>query len=85
MITEKIVISDTNILLDLLSLNMLDDFFSLPCDISTTDFVIDEIVQQAQQKIIDSFIKSKKLDVVQFNPSELSQHLFEGGLRLQKQ
>ena len=72
MITEKIVISDTNILLDLLSLNMLDDFFSLPCDISTTDFVIDEIVQQAQQKIIDSFIKSKKLDVVQFNPSELS-------------
>lgn len=72
MITEKIVISDTNILLDLLSLNMLDDFFSLPCDISTTDFVIDEIVQQAQQKIIDSFIKSKKLDVVQFSPSEFS-------------
>lgn len=72
MITEKIVISDTNILLDLLSQNILEDFFSLPCDISTTDFVIDEIVQQAQQKIIDSFIKSKKLDVVQFNPSELS-------------
>ena len=52
MITEKIVISDTNIFLDLLSLNMLDDFFSLPCDISTTDFVIDEIVQQAQKKIM---------------------------------
>ena len=56
MITEKIVISDTNILIDLLSQNMLDDFFSLPCDICTTDLVIDEIVQPAQQKIIDSFI-----------------------------
>ena len=72
MITEKIVISDTNILLDLLTLNMLNDFFSLPCDICTTDFVIDEIVQPAQQKIIDSFINSKKLDIVKFNPSELS-------------
>ena len=72
MITEKIVISDTNILLDLLSQNMLDDFFSLPCDICTTDLVIDEIVQPAQQKIIDSFIKSKKLDVVKFDPNELS-------------
>ncbi|MBR5645897.1 MAG: hypothetical protein IKX23_04590, partial [Treponema sp.] len=72
MITEKIVISDTNILLDFLSLNMLNDFFSLPCDICTTDLVIDEIVQPAQQKIIDSFVKSRKLDVVQFSPSEFS-------------
>ena len=72
MITEKIVISDINILLDLLSQNMLDDFFSLPCDICTTDLVIDEIVQPAQQKIIDSFIKSRKLEVVQFSPSEFS-------------
>lgn len=72
MITERIVISDTNIILDLLFLNMLDDFFSLPCDICTTDLVIDEIVQPAQQKIIDSFVKSRKLEVVQFSPSEFS-------------
>ena len=72
MITEKIVISDTNILLDLLSQNILEDFFSLPCEICTTDFVIDEIVQPDQQKIIDSFVKSKKLEVVQFSSSEFS-------------
>ena len=72
MITEKIVISDTNILLDLLSQNILEDFFSLPCEICTTDFVIDEIVRPAQQKIIDSFVKSRKLEVVQFSPSEFS-------------
>ena len=72
MITEKIVISDTNILLDLLSQNMLEDFFSLPCDICTTDFVIGEIVQPVQQKVIDSFVRSRKLDVIKFNPSELS-------------
>lgn len=39
MITEKIVISDTNILLDLLSQNILEDFFSLPCEICTTDLL----------------------------------------------
>ena len=72
MITEKIVISDTNILLDLLSQNMLEDFFSLPCDICTTDFVIGEIVQPVQQKVIDSFVRSRKLAVIKFNPSELS-------------
>ena len=72
MITEKIVISDTNILLDLLSQNILEDFFSLPCEICTTDLVIDEIVQPDQQKIIDSFVKSKKLEVVQFSSSEFS-------------
>lgn len=35
MIQEKLVISDTNILLDLISVDMLEDFFSLPCDFST--------------------------------------------------
>ena len=50
MIQEKLVISDTNILLDLISVDMLEDFFSLPCDFSTTDFVISEIIQPAQNE-----------------------------------
>ena len=33
--------------------NMLDDFFSLPCDICTTDLVIDEIVQPAIPAPVD--------------------------------
>ena len=51
MIQEKLVISDTNILLDLISVDMLEDFFSLPCDFSTTDFVISEIIQPALKQL----------------------------------
>ncbi|MGN0731383.1 MAG: hypothetical protein ACI4MA_05660 [Treponema sp.] len=73
MIKEKLVISDTNILLDLISVDMLEVFFSLPCDFSTTDFVISEIVLPAQIKAIKKFTKSKKLDVVSFAFEEISE------------
>lgn len=72
MIQEKIVVSDTNIFLDLISINLLDSFFLFPCDICTTDFVINEIIQPLQIQAIDKFIKSKKLEVVSFDFSELS-------------
>ena len=71
MIREKLVISDTNILLDLISVDMLEDFFSLPCDFSTTDFVISEIIQPTQIKAIEKYTKSKKLDVVSFSFEEI--------------
>ena len=71
MIHERLVISDTNILLDLISVDMLEDFFSLPCDFSTTDFVISEIIQPAQIKAIEKYTKSKKLDIVSFSFEEI--------------
>ena len=71
MILEKLVISDTNILLDLISVDMLEVFFSLPCDFSTTDFVISEIIQPVQIKAIEKYIKSKKLDIVSFSFEEI--------------
>ena len=71
MIREKLVISDTNILLDLISLDMLEVFFSLPCDFSTTDFVISEIIQPLQIKVIEKYRKSKKLEVVSFSFEEI--------------
>lgn len=37
MIEEKIVVSDTNIFFDLLSVDLLDAFFRLPCEIATTN------------------------------------------------
>ena len=71
MIEEKIVISDTNIILDLISINLQDPFFALPCEFCTTDFVISEIEQPNQKRIIDQFIKSKKLEVINFDPMGL--------------
>jgi len=36
----KLVVSDTNIFIDLIGMGLLGDFFLLPFDISTVDFVI---------------------------------------------
>jgi hypothetical protein len=61
MIEDKIVVSDTNIFLDLLSISLINDFFSLPCKICTTDFVINEIIKPDEFKKISMLIKTKKI------------------------
>ena len=38
----KLVVSDTNIFIDLIHMGLLGDFFLLPFDITTVDFVIRE-------------------------------------------
>ena len=73
MIEERIVISDANVIIDLLSVSLLDAFFALPCEICTTDFVISEITRPEQQKMVQKFVKSKKLTVVSFDADEFSE------------
>lgn len=72
MIEEKIVVSDTNIFLDLISINLLEDFFNLPCEIHTSDFVVGEILTPEQISAISDFIDSKKLTVRSFDFSDLA-------------
>lgn len=72
MIEEKIVVSDTNIFLDLISINLLEDFFNLPCEIHTSDFVVGEILNPEQISAISDFIDSKKLTVRSFDFSDLA-------------
>ena len=40
---EKIVVSDTNIFIDLISVSLLDGFFSLPWEIHNTDMIMKEL------------------------------------------
>lgn len=54
MIAEKIVVSDANIFFDLISVDLLGTFFRLPCQIITTDFVINEITGDAKLKKISN-------------------------------
>jgi len=75
MILEKVVVSDANIFFDLISSQLLDLFFSLPCEISTTDFVISEIHIYEQQKAIQKFVKSQKLKVVTLNFTEIEESM----------
>lgn len=73
MIEEKIVVSDTNIFFDLLSVDLLDAFFRLPCEIATTDFVMSEIQRPEQLKKVNAFVHSKKLEIAKFDFSEVAE------------
>lgn len=66
MIDERVVVIDANILFDLLSVGLLDAFFTIPWNIFTTDMVIAEIEKPEQKECVDGFIKEKKLSVVPF-------------------
>ena len=68
---EKIVVSDTNIFIDLVKLELLGDFFSLPWDIHTTDFVINQLEVPEQKAAVTAFIKRKKLTVGKLNAAEV--------------
>lgn len=45
----KLVVSDTNIFIDLIRMGLLGDFFLLPFEISTVDFVIRELKKTGQK------------------------------------
>lgn len=60
---EKIVVSDTNIFIDLISVNLLDGFFSLPWEIHTTDLIVKELKRAVQHKTVEDFCKRGYLKV----------------------
>ena len=72
MIKERIVISDANIFIDLISINLLAEFFLLPLEIMTTDFVLAEIEIPEQYEKLQFFVKSRKLSVVSFSYDDVS-------------
>ena len=75
MIAEKIVVSDANIFFDLISVDLLGSFFRLPCQIITTDFVINEITNIEQLNIVCSYIKTNELKVKSLDSNELEEVL----------
>jgi predicted nucleic acid-binding protein len=67
----KLIITDTNILFDIISIGALPEFFSLDYEICTTVFVIQEIQKSDQQAVIEVFIRAKELTVFGFSPEEI--------------
>jgi predicted nucleic acid-binding protein len=69
----KIIVTDTNVFFDLMSIGILSDFFGLDYEISTTDFVVNEILTDEQAEQIKEFIRSKKLQVYSFTSNEIEE------------
>ena len=68
---EKIVVSDTNIFIDLISVNLLDGFFSLPWEIHITDMVMKELKDSNQKSTVETFRQRGCLKVSVFNGEEM--------------
>ncbi len=68
-----IVVNDTNIFIDLYLIDLLDDFFALPFNFHTIDFVLAEITDQNQLDALKTFLEEGKLFVKKHSEKELQQ------------
>lgn len=66
-----IIISDTNIFVDLCNIGLLDSFFMLDEDFRTTKHIMLEISKQEQRQQIFPYAESGKLFVKSFDLQEL--------------
>lgn len=69
---EEIVVNDTNIFIDLFNINLLNEFFELPVQIHTTDFVISELTLPEQKEMILGFHKMKRLVIKKHTAQEVA-------------
>lgn len=66
-----IVVSDTNVFIDLISVGLQDQFFFLPMEVHTTDMVVFEVRREGQNEIMASLIKKGYLKVKTHTPEEM--------------
>jgi len=67
----KLIITDTNVLFDVIKIGALPEFFSLDYAICTSVFVIEEIKPSLQRELVDTFISAKKLTVIEFTGEDV--------------
>lgn len=70
---QKIVVNDTNVFIDLLDVELLDFFFSLPWEIHTTDTVMLELTNEGQHDAVQQFVDNKRLHVIEFDSKQLTE------------
>lgn len=68
---SPIVVNDTNIFIDLISVDLLDAFFNLPIDVHTTDFVFNELTEPSQHRKVEAFILQNKLKLKRHSAIEV--------------
>ena len=67
----KVVVNDANILIDLIKLDLLNQFFALECQFYSTDLILDELYDE-QKKQLDIFIESERMKVLGFEAEDIS-------------
>lgn len=59
----RIIINDANILIDLVHLDLMNEFIKLELDLKTTDFVFEEL-NDDQKVIIEAYINSEHIELI---------------------
>lgn len=67
----KLVVSDANIFIDLIAMGFIGDFFQLPYDIMTVDFIMRELKKSGQKEIVRAYETRKKLTIRTFSSDEI--------------
>ena len=70
---QVIVVSDTNIFIDLRNVELLECFFQLPFEIHTTDFVEFELKKGLIKEEILKYKNQNKLHIKKFNSTEIKE------------
>ena len=70
---KKIVVNDTNVFIDLYEVGLLEEFFSLPWEVHTTDFVMLELRREGQHETVAKYKADKRLVVPVFEAKEMSE------------
>ena len=68
---EIIVVSDTNILIDLIEAGVLEQFFLLPIKVHTTDIVISEVTIPEQKAQVRTLVQTRCITVKTYTPDEM--------------
>lgn len=68
---KALVVSDTNILIDLLDIGLLNFFFQIGWEIHTTDYVINELTDIKEREFVLSFTRRGLLTIKTFVGEEM--------------
>lgn len=70
---KKIVLNDTNIIIDLMSVNLFDSLFHLPWEVHITDMVKEELTHERQHTLVEKAIGRRCLLVDSFTGEEIGE------------
>lgn len=69
----KLIVTDTNVFIDLIQSNALDAFFECPFEVCTTDLVLFELTTPNQRSHLNKHILSGRLNVMELSGEEISE------------
>jgi hypothetical protein len=67
----RILIHDASVLIDLISVDLLDSALTLPYEMETTDLVRHEIVYDGQEDVLVKMVEAKKLQVIRSSKEDI--------------